>query len=308
MRTDAALNHALSALPNLLIIGAPRCGTTSLHDWLVAHPRIGGSRRKETFYLMDRNSYEFVQRDNVHDHGLQGYSRQFAHCSKADVRLESTAGYLYQQTALDVLADLPGTPRFIVVLREPASRVLSTFRYFQGHKAQLPSEMTFARFIDALDARDSGVLHNEFIGDAIEHSRYATHLARWRKRVGADRMRVILFENLMPDARKVVPGLAAWCGVDTDFYATYGWPHRNESYDVRFPRLHKWIMQGVLPFVRSERVKRGLRGVYVALNGRRPRATASKEAEVLANLRERFRPDNARLADEWDLDLSEWSK
>ena len=295
-----------SRLPNLLIIGAPRCGTTSLHDWLVAHPRICGSARKETFYLMDRASHEFVERNNVHDHGLEGYSRLFDRCSGASVRLESTTGYLYQKTALDVLPGLPSEPRFVVVLREPAARVLSTFRYFRGHKAQLPPDFTFRRFIEAIDSGSPLVRDNEFLGAAIEHSRYAAHLARWRDCVEPERFRVVLFEDLLRNARTLVPELAAWCGVDAEFYASYAWPHRNESYEVRFPRVHAGIRSFILPLVRGERVRRALRGLYISLNGSRARVADDDEAAVLATLRERFAEDNDRLAREWRLDLSPW--
>lgn len=291
--------------PNLLIIGAPRCGTTSLHDWLIAHPRIDGAARKETFYLMDRGSFDFDRRHNVHDHGLAGYARLFSRCTGADVRIESTTGYLYQQTALEVLGRLPGDPRFVVVLREPAARVLSTFHYYRGHKAQLPREFTFGRFVEAIDSGDARVRGNEFLGAAIEHSRYAHHLARWRERVGAQRLRIVLFEDLRRDARALVPDLARWCGVDPAFYDSYDWPHRNESYEVRFPLLHAAVMKTVLPLVRSERVKRGLRAAYVRLNGSASRCSED-ERVVLAELRERFADDNARLAREWGLDLTAW--
>jgi len=296
-----------SRLPNLLIIGAPRCGTTSLHDWLVAHPRVGASRRKETFYMMDRDSFEFVKRNNVHDHGLEGYARLFDRCAQASVRIESTTGYLYQKTALDVLPGLASEPKFVVVLREPAARVLSTFRYFQGHKAQLPRDLTFRRFVEAIDSDDPLVRDNEFLGAAIEHSRYAVHLARWRDRAGSERLRVVLFEDLRHKAHTLVPELATWCGIDKAFYASYAWPRRNESYQVRFPRVHATVRSFVLPLVRSEKIKRGLRGLYIALNGGKTRPTGADETAVLAELRGRFAEDNARLAEEWRLDLSAWS-
>ena len=301
------MNHAPSGLPNLLIIGAPRCGTTSLHDWLVAHPQISGSRRKETFYMMDRDSCEFVERNNVHDHGLEGYARLFERCMDAAVRLESTTGYLYQQTALELLPNLPSRPRFVTILREPASRVLSTFRYFQGHKARLPRDMTFRGFIDAVDSGDPIVRNNEFLRDAIDHSRYVLPLARWRERAGRERIRIVLFEELRRNASTLVPDLAEWCGVEKGFYESYAWPHRNESYEVRYPVLHAWVRSYVLPLVRSERIKRGLRGLYIAAAGRRARPSGEDEAEVLAGLRERFQQDNARLASEWSLNLSSWS-
>jgi len=36
--------------PNLVVAGAPKCGTSSLYFWLAAHPEVAASREKETFF------------------------------------------------------------------------------------------------------------------------------------------------------------------------------------------------------------------------------------------------------------------
>ena len=70
--------------------------------------------------------------------------------------------------------------------------------------------------------------------------------------------------------------------------------------------MHTWVRSFVLPLVRNERIKRGLRGLYIALNGRRARPASDDETAVLAELRRRFAEDNTRLVEEWELDLSAW--
>ncbi|MCP5333794.1 MAG: hypothetical protein H7A13_10650, partial [Pseudomonadales bacterium] len=54
----------LPPLPNLIIAGAPKCGTTSLFDYLVQHPQVGGSSVKETCYVMDRGYPLFKAQSN----------------------------------------------------------------------------------------------------------------------------------------------------------------------------------------------------------------------------------------------------
>ena len=65
--------------PNLVVGGAPKCGTSTFFRWLSSHPDVCGSEPKETFFLMDRDS-PLLNRDcNVHEHGLQSYGSFFKH-------------------------------------------------------------------------------------------------------------------------------------------------------------------------------------------------------------------------------------
>ena len=68
-------------LPNTVIAGAPKCGTTSLFRWLNDHPDACGSTTKEPRYLIDPDSCLFDKTSNFHDHGLEGYEAYFEHCA-----------------------------------------------------------------------------------------------------------------------------------------------------------------------------------------------------------------------------------
>ena len=90
-------------LPNTIIAGAPRCGSTSLFEWLQAHPDVCGSTKKETYFLMDPGA-TVPPGPRLHDSDLQAYSQFFPENALAlPVILEATPGYLYQRTAVDVL-------------------------------------------------------------------------------------------------------------------------------------------------------------------------------------------------------------
>ena len=64
-------------LPNLVIAGAPKCGTTSIHRWLSAHPQSFGARQKELRYFVDEG-YPLLSRHNFKICGLQGYQKFFS--------------------------------------------------------------------------------------------------------------------------------------------------------------------------------------------------------------------------------------
>ncbi len=65
------------SLPNVVIVGAPKCGTSSVFAWLADHTEVGSSHVKETFYLMDKGNPLLKPHSNFHEHGLEGYKAYF---------------------------------------------------------------------------------------------------------------------------------------------------------------------------------------------------------------------------------------
>ena len=68
------LNMNLNYLPNVIIAGAPKCGTSSLYFWLSAHPEVKASMVKETFFFADE-----VNRFNKNANILSIHFRLTAH-------------------------------------------------------------------------------------------------------------------------------------------------------------------------------------------------------------------------------------
>src|SRR5881394_1202704 len=66
-------------LPNAVIGGAPKCGTSSAFTWLLQHPQVCGSKPKETCYLLDADDPLCQPDANWHTHGLEGYAAYFRH-------------------------------------------------------------------------------------------------------------------------------------------------------------------------------------------------------------------------------------
>ena len=93
-------------LPNVVVAGAPKCGTSSLFAWLCDHPDVCGSQVKETRYLLDASS-PLARSGSYERGGIQGYAAYFEHCAERAtpprVIVEATPDYLYQETARQVL-------------------------------------------------------------------------------------------------------------------------------------------------------------------------------------------------------------
>jgi len=295
------------ALPNLIIAGAPKCGTSSMFQWLADHPQAEGASTKEVRYFVDADSHVFDPSNNFATGGAAGYARFFPVSKpKAKIRLEATPVYIYQKSALNALPDLPSRPRFLFLLREPTRQILSTYRYFSNNWTYLKGGVSFAEYIELVDAGSQKLRGNELLSNAIENVRYAARLAPWRDRVGADAMRVMLLEDIERDPAAAMVDLAGWLGLDPTFYRDYGFPLENATYRAR----NAWLQAanvGLRGLIAKTPLYKPLRAVYRQINtSKAPRPLAPDDHAALAALRLRFEGDNQALEQMFGLDLSPW--
>jgi len=116
-----------ASLPNVIIGGAPKCGTSSLYFWLAAHPEVYGSPKKETFFFADKVN-RFNASANVHEHDLDHYEAFFKGGEEATVRFEATAHYLYEKVAREHFSNWPHKPKMIFLFREPSKQMYSHYK------------------------------------------------------------------------------------------------------------------------------------------------------------------------------------
>ncbi|MEA3038718.1 MAG: hypothetical protein QOE79_1231 [Sphingomonadales bacterium] len=104
------------ALPNALIIGASKGGTTSVYRWLSRHRQVCASRVKEVRYF------------NGHfEQGPAWYAAQFEPKPGQTVLIEASPSYLWDPDVPERVRSLLGEPKLIVLLREPVDRAWSQY-------------------------------------------------------------------------------------------------------------------------------------------------------------------------------------
>jgi hypothetical protein len=168
-------------LPNLVVIGAAKAGTTSLHNYLDLHPDIVMSRDKEMRYFTDPDCRSWIGR----------YQEYFPAGTR--YRGESTPQYtkwpLFPGVA-DRIAELAPDTRLIYVVRDPVERAL----------AEYVEEATWGVMAGDIDEHlaDAGGAYNRLVAP----SRYATQLREFQRHFAADRILVVDLDTLAeePDA------------------------------------------------------------------------------------------------------------
>jgi hypothetical protein len=124
------------ALPDFLVIGAPKAGTTALHAALADHPELFMSPVKEPkFFLTDGPPQRHgggpgdVQTYREHIWRRKDYEALFAAAPPGSVRGESTPFYLYDRQAQRRIQALIPAARLIVILRDPVERAHSNWTH-----------------------------------------------------------------------------------------------------------------------------------------------------------------------------------
>ena len=221
--------------PNLVIVGAPKSGTTSLFEWLVEHPSVDASRVKETYYLID-SCYPLFKKDlNYLVGGLDGYSKLFSANKTSLLCIEATPDYMYQQTALKVLSKLPNQPRIVFILRNPVERILSLYRFAQNNVGSIGSNITLDEFLNLV--RAGGFGNDTILNDALLHSEYHVWIERWIKEFGSSRIEVLFFEDMIKNPKLFMNNFCKQHGIDGEFYNDFNFMPKNQSRQIRSAHL-----------------------------------------------------------------------
>ena len=135
------LTARLRALPEFLVIGAQRCGTTSTYSYLCSHPGIRPAWRKEVHFFDSKRNYA---------RGEGWYRAHFPRRPRGILSGEATPEYILRETAPERMARLVPGARLIALLRNPVDRALSHYHHQVRHGLD---SRTFEAALDEQDVR-----------------------------------------------------------------------------------------------------------------------------------------------------------
>lgn len=288
--------------PDLVIAGAPKCGTTSFYDWLTDHPEVAGAG-KDSYFLADPGVVLGDETRRIHQFGLSEYRQ--VHHPDARVVVEGGAAYLYQRTARETLSSLVDPPRIVVIVRDPAERLYSVYRYFSNNKSALSSAMSFSDYVEALRAGRSIGVVDQTATDALEHGKYVDFLLRWREAFPRGKIVVIPFDTVIVDPALAIRKALRPFQVDQAFWASYEAPNTQPTRSVRNRGAHRALRQLLATRIPRRSLLR-LKSLYWKLNASPNAEVPRRDLDVIADLRAYYRPHNLRLTDEFGVPTDPW--
>ncbi len=292
-------------IPNFIIGGAPKAGTTSLHNWLAQHPEVFGTPAKETYFLEDAESHMFKAKENIQSLGKQAYSRYFeAAKEQHKVVFESTPNYLYQETALDYFRENNPQAKVAFSLRNPADRVLSQYNYNVYTLGKFSKNTKLKDFIDLGMACSETYIEVEGhrLLNPIESNKYLQYLKPWYQAMSEGSIIIINFDKLKNHPREVLKGLSNQLGIDASFWNEFKLKRSNSSKYNRSKKLFHLLNK-------VEKAESGLnkytRRLHKLNTLRKPKIT-DEERKLLLDIDQYFKSWNTELAEYCGLDLSNW--
>lgn len=174
-------------LPDCLVVGPQKAGTTWLHEYLAARPDVAVPRWvKETFFF-----------DRQYRRGLRWYARHFVAGGQLRT-VEVAPSYFHVPVIPERIVSNLGPVPLVCTLRDPARRAFSLYQHLQRRgRARCDFREAVGRFPEIL-----------------ESSRYTTCLRRWFQRFGRERVCVVFLEDLARNREAFVRKVCGHFGLE----------------------------------------------------------------------------------------------
>ena len=314
-----------SILPNFIVVGANKGGTTSIYHYLRQHPEVYLSPVKEPHYFskdidVDLFKREFAQNklqdiekyvngdmsEEYHAAFIRDetqYRKLFKNVKGEKAIGELSTSYLYSTVAASEIKKLVPNCKIIICLRNPIDRAYSHYRMnlWTGNS----NEFDFHKALLDDFNHDPKVWGNAHLYTEI--GMYYQQVKRYLDAFGAENVKIIFTEDMKKNASGVIKELYNFIGVDSRFVADTSKQY-NEVYTPKYKNL-TWFLNksGIRPLMKkfSPRFIKNIivKALYKGKSDKGEIPAAAKQF-----LKEKLQADVTQLGVLLNKDLSNWLK
>ncbi len=301
-------------MPDFLIAGAPKAGSTALHAALVRHPQLFLSTPKEPKYFLTdgRPPAREFQRGPGDAHSArewiwqrERYEALFDQAPPGTLRGESTPFYLWDHAAHARIAAAVPDVRIVAVIRDPIDRAYSNWTHLWADG--LEPEPDFLAACDLEDERAAAgwAPFWRYLG----LGRYGEQLASLYTHVDRDRVHVVRYRQLIDAPARTLDGIATFLGVEPGVVTTI--PGSNVTAWAGHGAVNsalRAVVRGGAELGRHvhPRVWRQAQRPLVAALQRGPSHRPALDPDVRRELVARVRDDVARLEEVLGRSFQDW--
>ena len=226
-------------LPNFLIVGAARSGTTALHGLLDQHPDIFMSHQKELYFLASDTPPDFQGPgddivNNIWIKTWDEYRSVFAEAKNEKAVGEATPYYLCARQAPRLIKRYLPDAKLIMILRDPVSRAFSSYMFMRQYGWERK-----ASFGSALAKEQQRKQSNwQYIWRYRELGLYSEQVQRFLNLFKKEQIWIGIFDDFTEDQLSLVQNVFRFLDVNDGFEPSFA-EKRNASGSPRFPSLHR---------------------------------------------------------------------
>jgi hypothetical protein len=296
--------------PDFFIVGAPRCGTTAMYNYLQQHPDIFMSQEKELNFF--GSDLKFNMRQLTEEDYLSHFSEAPAEKKAGD----SSVIYLYSKEAAHEIKDFVGSARIIIMLRNPVHMMYSLHSHFVYLNQEDITD--FARALEAEHYRKQGFL----VPDNIvvprecllyrEMARFSDQVKRYLTVFGREGVHIVIFDDFVKDPLGIYVATLRFLNVDTSFQPEFRVINRTRHARSKFlmtnvlmnRKIAYWFNNDVLPASLKKLTR--LFDKLQRLNSR-PDSSRFMDPGLERKLKADFAPEVRQLSELVGKDLTHWT-
>ncbi|MEQ8822380.1 MAG: sulfotransferase domain-containing protein [Sumerlaeia bacterium] len=289
-----------AALPNFIMVGAPKCGTTAMFRYLSAHPEVFMSDPKEPMYFNYMGDGSGSDEATYVTNWTE-YRNLFSGAAGKAAIGEASTWYLYSPAAAKRIHDRLPDAKIIAFLRQPVDRAWSLYNFnIQRRKGELATfEEELAREPEFVEKRSSWERH--YLG----FGRYGEQLERYYTLFPRENIRVYLMDEIQADSVAVARDLLQFIGVDPSF-AKDAVKGANVTFVPKNKAIHKFFgnqgLRALTAKILPEAIKRRIRKVERDNMTRPPKL----DPALREKLTRPFHDDFRKIEELTGKDLSAW--
>lgn len=293
--------------PDFFIVGAPKCGTTAMNNYLAQHPDVFMAQKEIHYFGSDLKMRVKLSESE--------YLNYFQNAGEKKLIGEASVWYLFSKKAAEEIKAFSPEAKIIIMLRNPID-VLHSLH--SQHLFNANEEVTnFERALE-LDAERRK-------GNQLPHSHDFFELPLYRDSVlfgeqvkryidifGPKNVHIILYEDFKKNTKKIVDETMEFLNISQDVEIKYGVVNPNKK--IRFFSLHRLLKlppQGLKKIVRFvlpvKKIRHELMVLLFKLNIRKVKRKKMNE-KLRMELKDYFSDDIKKLSSIINRDLSEWMK
>jgi len=204
--------------PKLLVGGVSKSGTTALYHYLLQHPEICLSKKKELHYF----SRQWLER-SVSGPGdrfvlaeipktFDDYLSYFRHCNEKKVAIDISPSYLFHYQSADTIKEHLGDAKIIFILRNPIEK---SFSQYMHNVSEGLEKLNFEQALAAESKRESEGYSDMWLYK--KSGLYADAIEYYKKVLGSVNVRLFYYEEYLRDPAFVLREICKFAGVNSEF-------------------------------------------------------------------------------------------